>query len=267
MGSNEVQEVRRIAINMNQVFAKMAPLIFSTRILSLNAQIASAPLGAAGYPFAVVARELAVMSAEITQLVNEASSSFCVINEIAQTVMMERKLQLFREALHREWLARDAVGREQEKLPCGREWHTFLEGQDMALNASTHAACSACAVGLFECNLWRQTMKLGMGLMENFKRIDDLSKRLTSLVERIRWVAARKSHFIGVSANVEASRFNGNGTSIRAVAENITLLAGNIAAMQDRMHEAAMELTRLVPRAVDQMRREGMRNMTKGEAA
>ncbi len=267
MGSHEVQEVRRIAINMNQVFAKMAPLIFSTRILSLNAQIASAPLGYAGYPFAVVARELVVMSAEIDQLVTEASSSFCVINEIAQTVMMEKKLNLFREALRHELMAREAEGRGEERLPCGSSLCTFIEGQDMALSASTHATCSACKVERIECTLWRQIMKLGAGLMENLKRIDDLSKHLTSLVERIRWVAARKSHFIGVSASVEASRFNGNGDSIRAVAENITLLARNIAAMQDRMHEAAMNLTQRVPQAMEQMRFEGVNHIREGVAA
>lgn len=267
MGNNEVRSVRRIAIDMNQVFAKMTPLIFSTRILSLNAEIASAPLGIAGYPFAVVARELTAMSVEINQLINEASSSFCVINEIAQTVLMEKKRNLFREALRHELMARKAEGRGEEKLPCGSGLCTFIEGQDMALNASTYATCSACKVERIECTLWRQMMKLGMGLMESLKRIDDLSKRLTSLVERIRWVAARKSHFIGVSANVEASRFNGNGAALRAVAENITLLAGNIAAMQDRMHEAAMNLTRLVPHAVEQMRREGMNNIAEGAAA
>lgn len=266
MGNNDVQEVRRIAINMNQVFARMAPLVFSTRVLSLNAQIASAPLGSAGFPFAVVARELAAMSVEINQLVAEASSSFCVINEIAQTVMMERKLNLFRAALRNEWLALDACGRGGEKLPCGREWRTFLEGRDMAQSASTYAACSACGVGSVECNLWRQVMKLGMGLMDNLKRIDELAKGMSNLVERIRWVAARKSHFIAVSASVEASRFNGNGAAIRAVAENITVLAGNIVAMQDRMHEAATELAQRAPQAVEQMRREGMKNISE-EAA
>lgn len=267
MNGNEVQEVRRIAINMNQTFAGMAPLISATRILSLNAEIASAPMGEAGNPFAVVARELSMMSVEIKQLINDASSSFCVINDIAQTVLLERKLKLFREAIRREWLAREADGRDQMKLPCGRKWRTFLEGHDMASNASVYAGCSSCNVKLIECDLWRQVMKNGMNLLENLKRIEDLSNRLTSLVDRIRWVAARKSHFIAVSATIEAARFNGSGMSLKAVAESISLLAGNIAAMQGRMQEGAHELARRAPQAREQMRREGMHNMTEGENA
>ena len=81
--------------------------------------------------------------------------------------------------------------------------------------------------------------------MRNLARIHTLSGKLVSLVERIRYTAARKSHFVAISAMVESARFGENGQDLKTVAENIRTLSGQITSLQETMQIQANDLAEI----------------------
>lgn len=243
--------LRKMAINLNNTFSGIVPLMRQTQYLSLNAEIASAEIGVVGEPFAVVVRELFFMTKELSTLTDEVKDTLNVVNSIAAMVVDEKKLHLLQTALqHLGEQRREEEPKKEMRLHCGMKFNHVLNQRSLDEWSREWKRCGRCANNTVECVLWKRTIQNGLSIMENLKLIDSLATKILRLAERMRMIAALKSHFIGISAMIKAARVNSEGSGLRTVAENIQTLSKDISAMQTVMDGKVMRLSKIASQAL-----------------
>ncbi len=186
-------EFRQLAGILFGVLDSLRPMASRTYMLALNAEIAAAKQGTAGRPFGIVAQELRRTNRNLAHLVGEVEATS---GQVAH--LMTR------------WL----VARQRQRLMQG------------ALRVITPAEAEACAPWKFaRARLQELIGQDDAAMGEWLAEIADCVAHLTVLADDISGIARRETHFISVSARIEASRVQRDGGALQAVALDIRRLA------------------------------------------
>lgn len=228
------------AINLNRTFAGLLPIIRRTRLISLNAEIASAHIGEKGAPFSVVVKDLLVMSHELSKLIEEIEKIFFeMANHIAHWGVAEMKLDLLKRSLNNVW--------SQEKEKCFYEWELSVTSEILKKWENEKQRCKHNSI---EYHLWREAINCGREILENLSTMERRSKKLCRFIDNIRMVAVRQCHFISITALVESARVGNTQSDLPTVAGNIRVLSKDIADFEDMAHDQVLAITGLLTRTV-----------------
>ena len=237
MGSNHsesrngnLSEIRSNFIGVHLAFAKMRPLIFRTRLLSLNAVITSSRIGSEGDSFGVVSNELNRVVGHLERLVNETDEIFReLVNQIAQWVKVESHLRLYLRtieiAMDRIPGKKDRQDEDNNKRPSRRDDLHQAEGRrDSGGNT---VAAGDTTVALVEMLQEKQNYNNEV-IMMCLAELGQLMRRFTKNLDRINWLAVRQYHYTAVSALIEAARVQEAENGLTDVALDIRTLAEDI---------------------------------------
>lgn len=246
--SLDFDQLRTNAININRVFAGITPIIRQTRLLSLNAEIASALTGEQGDPFRVAVKDLLVMSGELSKLIGEVEIVFHeVANHIAKWVAAEMSLNLFQRSLDRVWdLSEEDNGSDDVKESDRNQWDSTLCDGVIAKWKSNQHKCERHKI---EYRLWGHIIDSGNEVLDNLYAVERLTKKLSRFIDNIRMIAVRQSHFISVTAMIESTRVDDDSSDLSTVAESIRELSRDIANLEDNAHDHVLSLISMVSRA------------------
>lgn len=234
-------DLRVRAINLNRTFAGMLPIIRRTRLISLNAEIASAHIGEQGAPFSVVVKDLLVMSHELSKLIGEIEKIFFeVAKHIAKWGIAEMKLDLLKRSLN------NVLSQKDE--PITYNWESSVNSTTLRKWENEKLRCTKKSI---EYRLWSETINCGREIMENLSTMEGRTKKLCRIIDKIRMVAVRQCHFISITALVESARVNNIQSDLPTVASNIRALSKDIAEFEDMAHDQVLAITGMLTRTVN----------------
>ncbi|MBI5193057.1 MAG: hypothetical protein HZA08_06400 [Nitrospirae bacterium] len=238
---NSNTDLRVRAINLNRTFAGMLPIIRRTRLISLNAEIASAHIGEQGAPFSVVVKDLLVMSHELSKLIEEIEKIFFeMANHIAKWGVAEMKLDLLKRSLNNVL--------SQKNEPIFYEWESSVNSAALRKWENEKSRCTKNSI---EYHLWSETINCGREILKNLSTMEGRSKKLCRIIDNIRMVAVRQCHFISITALVESARVNNVQSDLPTVASNIRALSKDIADFEDMAHDQVLAITGMLTRTVN----------------
>ncbi|MGK7345172.1 MAG: hypothetical protein ACNS63_05125 [Candidatus Nitrospinota bacterium M3_3B_026] len=254
----ELAELRRGAIDMNISFARMPPLLRRVRLLALNAEVTSHRIGDLGVSFGVVVKEVSSMAAELRELVGEAEEALWEMARLVALWMRSgQTLRLGQRAVDAVRLAAAEDDPEKGGAPAF-EWKDTLEPG--VLDDWKDRMETALGGEGAESVLWPLILGARAEIIRLLVELDTVAGRLSSMIERINLVAARKSDFLAVSAMIESARTGEAGADLAPVAESIKALSGDIAAVEREAFDKARSLRGLSRR----IRRKALKTMTRG---
>lgn len=210
--TDETSSFRLKAIALNRTFAGMDPLLYRASHLALNAEIASAKLGAEGLPFGVAVKELHTLSVNLKDVIGMVKVEFSGIAlAVAKWLSEERKASLYLKTLDK---LVQLSGVDQSGDPEGLVDH-FIKQEGTCHNL-----------------VWTGSIVAKERIGLHLERIESIMGRLNSLVDRVNNVAVKQSHFIAVSSMIESVQVDGGKGDISTVAHNIRQLSREIAAIE-----------------------------------
>jgi len=246
--SLDFDQLRASALNINRVFAGITPIISQTRLLSLNAEIASALTGKQGDPFRVAVKDLLVMSGELSKLIGEVEIVFHeVANYIAKWVAAEMRLNIFQRSLDSVWDLSGEDNNSGDIKECDKyQWDSTLCDGVIAKWKSHQNKCDKYSI---EYQLWSHIIDSGNEALKNLYAVEKLTKKLSRFIDNIRMIAVRQSHFISVTAMIESTRVEDDSSDLSTVALSIRELSSDIANLEDNAHDHILSLISMVSRA------------------
>ncbi|HEX7926750.1 MAG TPA: hypothetical protein VF678_04100 [bacterium] len=232
--------LRRNAIDIHRAFSELNPVIHRTRMLSLNAVVASARTGVSGDSFGVIAKELSGVSTELSRLIGEMETLFhTVVGHIARTVQAEDQARLYRRALG--FMAAPDGAAPDDTSP---EAQRALPAPGLVSGGEGHN------VTILETQVGQSEGALIAGL----EAVEALSRQLTQRIARINWVAVRQSHITAVAAQIEAAR-TPKGSGLMEIARIVRDLAAQIAVTESAAKQKIEDLEALAGLVVGPLRK------------
>ena len=209
----------KLAVDIHHVFNEIHPLLSRSKYLALNAEISSARQGYAGRTSSVIARDLNRLTRDLEVMVELVGDQFnTIMDQLGQWIKCIKRKGLFDEFLRR--LVDDAENSGGEALSPGHE--TRQEAME-----EEHTFLDICGAGNWDCleRVIDQTSVSAGQLLEN---IGQMLKKLTGVVQQISTIAVRQSHFLAISAKIEASREELAETDLVTVAQDMKKLADDM---------------------------------------
>ncbi|MBI4829387.1 MAG: hypothetical protein HY804_11375 [Nitrospinae bacterium] len=225
---DNVAELRRQALGINRSFAELSPLLERIHLMSFNAKLASHRLGHEGLSFSVIVTEVRAMAQELRVLIKEAEKEFwVVVNEVATWSKVEKENRMFQRSIDAVNARRNGgapVMKWKPELAPGvaRDWErrrSALDPQDPTRG------------------MWERIVENRVKIRKNVLALNRLAARLTGVISRIDLVASRKSDFLAITSMIESARVVDKDDSLQTVAENIRLLANDIANAEEKASE------------------------------
>jgi len=225
---DNVAELRRQALGINRAFAELSPLLERIHLMSFNAKLASHRLGHEGLSFSVIVTEVRAMAQELRLLIKEAEKDFwVVVNEMATWAKVEKENRMFQRSIDAVNARRDggaAAMKWKPELASGvaRDWQRRMSALDPADPTR---------------GMWQRIVENRDKIRKSVLSLNRLAARLTGVISRIDLVASRKSDFLAITSMIESARVVDKDDSLQTVAENIRLLANDIATAEEKASE------------------------------
>lgn len=216
------------SFRINRSFLDLRPIYPVARRLALNAEVASAHLGAEGTALNVVMREVGTMTTTLSGLVKDAEGIFqALVRLVARWIRLDAQLTIYQRSI-------DAARARRGEPP--------LAWKD-ALTASVSAQWRdlAAAAPPVEEPLWRALTKTRTGLVEDAEEVIDRCRALARIVERVSWVATRQTQYLATVASVETRRI-GEATVI-SLSERLVELSHQISTVDRGARDSIDRMT------------------------
>lgn len=218
---NDFNELCLKAIDTNGVFASMGRLMFQTKIISLNAEIASVQIGDLGLPFGVVVKELGLMSENLSALVNEVDRIDHVLaSNIAKGLNAKRRMELYQRAIsslrsanNEATFSRSDHWNQALAPGVGEEWLGAMESMEE---------------GSLERTFMNLILTNRKAMLATLATLSRMSREIEKLIGTVAIVAGRQSHFVAIAASVEAANIGEVASDLVTVAKDIKDLAKKI---------------------------------------
>ena len=232
------------AINLQRVFSRLKPLIYQSRLLSLNAEVICAHVGEKGGPFSIVARELIVIIDSLDELILEIEGVFFrVVQELTNWIKTESQAFLYIRALEisKRWEAPGPAGNGNGRLRA--EGLVLLESglgdylDRAAINQST---------SLFEKMLYRELIQARARIFSHLEGLRTTTSKLNGHIERINRVAVRQARLTAISAQIEAAHLVSINTKFKNVANDFEQLSYQIGDIQSTAKEQIESLLGMI---------------------
>lgn len=241
------------AISINRTFSGLRPLLFRTRLLALNSEIAAARVGADAVSFAVVVRDLNQMGLDLREIVTTTENLFLQIAEhVGWWIRLQARINLYRRTL---------------------DHHLELRHADDGVIA--HATSSVLAIALLSNDLpelaekqrrafrddsvlqtlWDQVLSQHETAINHLRDLETVAHKLIRLLEQMEFVATRQSNYLATTSMIEASRAGESFTMLGPVAESIQELARSFVELQNQAQDRVLKLSSLSGKVVRLTRR------------
>lgn len=237
-GEETIKELRAQSIAINRTFADLGPLLVNTKFLALNAEIAAAHMGNEGLTFGIVAKEVIEMGTQLAEIVGELESVFkAMAAGVARWITADKRVAIYQRTLDRLESVKRAEGEDAEN-----------EEADKATTAEPVAIPSAeSSEHILRSYVDRLQTESG-GELNNL-RVQ--GKSITGALDRLNIIATRKSNYLAISSNVEASLIFGDASGLKTVAENLAKLAKRFSALEKEAADRVFSLNKLLTDVVN----------------
>lgn len=228
------------AIGLNRTFAGLHSLLFRTRLLALNAEIASARIGATGAAFGVVVKDLLSMGEELRRLTREIEDLFGrVARHVGVWIRARTRFNLYLrviDALHRGVANADG---ETKTPPPVQGWPVLDDTiqTEAGLQAEARAARPALD------RTWTLALANRGDALANLREVRDYCRRLDALLDQLNFVATRQSGFLATTARVEATHADQTAFDLTGVTGDIRDLAQEFTVLQHTATDAVVALS------------------------
>ena len=211
----------KLAVDIHHVFNEIHPLLSRSKFLALNAEISSARQGEAGRTSSVIARDLNRLTKDLEVMVELVGDQFnTIMDHLGQWIKSSKRKGLFDDFLRRlveeiENSRRAESNSDLEtssKTPQGEEERSILD---------------ICGAANWDC-LERVIDETSVSVEQLLENISQMLKKLTGVVQQISTIAVRQSHFLAISAKIEASREELSETDLMTVAQDMKKLADDM---------------------------------------
>lgn len=239
-------DLRTKAIEINRTFADMEPLLARTVYLSLNAEIASSHLGDTGKPFGIVVKELSYMGSELDELIKEIEREFSkVVFAVSKWIASERKMAIILKSLNHS----------NEGLTVGNEGGRAISPYNN--NCSDTIAFIQLGEEKIKILLQKykedtlqnlllsEAMNCRKEIIHFAEKISNITGKLSGIIDKINRVAVRQSHFVAVTAAIEAAQLKANSSHIKTVANSIKKLSQDIHRVENEAKNKLLSLASL----------------------
>lgn len=235
------------AIGLNRIFASLPSLLFRTRLLALNAEIAGARVGETGAAFGVVVKELVVMGGELRRVTDDLEALFGeVARHVGDWIRARNRFSLYLRVIDALNLGAAEEGAETVSVA----ERSLLDGRVLEDAA---AQSEACGVRPSLERSWRLALERRDDALRQVDAIDDCCRRLLRLVERLGFVATRQSGYLATTARIESTHADQAAFDLSGVTGDIEELARDFSALQhaagDAVRAAAKEAERIASRS------------------
>lgn len=224
------------AIGLNRTFSGLQKLLFRTKLLALNAEIACARIGKTGVAFDVVAKDLITLGDLLRHDVVLLQTKFSAVAHHVGVLIRAR--QRFRsylaviDAVNQQAGSDEGVSRVRGLSLLSAEVMARYEEQD-ARRKRTPLLASA----------WEKALRCRKEATEHLSAVDVCFGGLQNFLRRLSYTATRQSGFLATTARVEASHVDQTEFDLDAVAEDIQALARDFASIQTDANNAVGALT------------------------
>lgn len=238
----------RDAIGVNRTFADLAPLLFRTRLLALNAEIASVRVGGTGASFGIVVKELLAMCAELRGIVADIEEIFadiagCVgvwIRSRTQFDMYLRVVDALNTTNSGQSDGGEGKGNGEDASFPPVTGTPLLSGKIHALHERQQtAARKRPALG----RTWPLALSMRERAVENIAAIEDGCARLIRLLQRVNYVATLQSGYLATTSRLEATNADQTDFDLSGVVGDIQQLAGDFSTLQADATDAVRKLS------------------------
>lgn len=237
-GGQDLSRFCADAIGLNRTFSGLQGLLFRTKLLALNAEIASAHVGETGASFGVVVKELISMGTQLREVVADLEEVFReVAHHIGVWIRSRNRFEMYLRVVDALQSARTA---EDEAAACPAAAGQSLIDADLGAYRCAHRIDDE---PTSIARTWELALARRREAIESLEKVYRCSRGLLSLLQRLNLVATRQSGYLSTTARVEATHADQTAFNLDAVAQDIGQLATDFAALQHEAQDAATELT------------------------
>ncbi len=198
-------------------------------MISINAEIASAKIGALGQPFGVVAREMRQITEHLASMMQEIEGAFQqAILHVARWFRHEKELQLFTRGV-------GLCDRAGEPAPTGTAMSPALRADaapapDEPPPPAPPAAPAAdgASMGDVVARLRDQQRRMQQQMAAMLETVRVSTTGIHRTLSDMSLSIGRESRFLGIFAKIEAARIDDEASNIASVAAAIETLANEI---------------------------------------
>lgn len=218
------------SFRINRSFLDLRPIYPVARRLALNAEVASAHLGAEGTALNVVMREVGVMTTTLSELVESAEAIFqALVRLVAQWILLDARLLVYQRSV-------DAARARRGAPPL--RWKDALTADAITLWRDLAAEAPAA-----ERPLWAALIQTRAELAAVAREVIDRCRALARIVERVSWVATRQTQYLATVASVETRRIG--EASVISLSDRLVELSLQIAAVDRGARDSIAQMTHI----------------------
>jgi hypothetical protein len=249
-GETEREAALRIfasqAIGLNRTFSGLRSLLFRTKLLALNAEIASARVGASGEAFGVVVKDLIEMGETLRTEVADLEQVFSTVaNHVGEWIRSRTRFAMYLRVV--DALNRGAGG----DVPQTRTRSILSAGVEKDYRAQAKERRKRPALE----RTWTLARQRRSEALEHLQGVGEACGRLRRFLDRLNFVATQQSSFLATTARVEATHADQTAFDLGSMAGDIQGLARDFSALQrnasDAVHAVGIrtaEVSRMIDR-------------------
>lgn len=232
------------AIGLNRLFSGLQPLLFRTKLLALNAEIASARIGDSGIAFGVVVKDLLAMSSDLRRVTKELEDIF---REVAQHVGVwircRTRFTLYLRVTDALWQGYNAQDGDGAPPPPPRNLAKRII-LDEGIEQDARADESLRKAHLPYDRAWSFALSNRREAISNLREVDVYCQRLHRLLDQLSFVATRQSGYLATTARVEATQADQTAFDLTGVTGDIQAIAREFSVLQQSATDAVLSISK-----------------------
>jgi methyl-accepting chemotaxis protein len=231
----KLRELARESIRLNRTFSGLRSLLFRSRLIALNAETASARVGATGVPFGVVVKELITLGANLQDEAKDLETLFQrIARDVGTWIRAHHRFAMYLrviDAFNERKDTPDQTSRLAGRFILDSGLEPIRDRQAEARNNLP--------------SLDRTWTLLLNSRTEAIRRLDSVAgagRSLNRFLDRMNLIATQQSSFLATTARVEATHTDQTAFDLDAMATDIQTLARDFTALQKQATDAVYRL-------------------------
>lgn len=233
------------AIGLNRLFSGLQPLLFRTKLLALNAEIASARIGDSGIAFGVVVKDLLAMSSDLRRVTKELEDIFGKIaHHVGIWIRSRTRFDLYlrvTDSLRQGYMDREESAEVSLPLPHKQEQRLILD-EGIENDAREDEPLRKAHVPYDRA--WSFALSNRREAIGNLREVDLYCQRLRRLLDQLSFVATRQSGYLATTARVEATQADQTAFDLTGVTGDIQAIAREFSVLQQSATDAVLDISK-----------------------
>jgi hypothetical protein len=231
------------AISLNRTFSGFRALLFRTKLLALNAEIASARVGVFGKAFGVVVKDLIGLGETLRHEVADLETVFSsVASHVGEWTRSRTRFGMYLRVVD---ALNQGLGRTDGEASWMKAYGILSTGVEEAYLAQAAMRNEHPALE----RAWTLARKRRDEALKHLLGVGKACGRLKRFLDRLNFVATQQSSFLATTARVEAAHADQTGFDLDSMAADIQGLAHEFSALQrnayDAVHAVGLRATRV----------------------